>query len=229
MAGAKSCVPHASRVLNTTTTKSQTRIDWAFRGALLGLFLNALVDVWAAGATLKFANAVGEHHSRLILEGHLVEYLQMRRSADLLRFAALLATAVPVVFLFSRAYSQLKSPRWPHTHAVTVWFVPVLQLFRPLQIAGEIESAHDGEKEAKTSPSWTLVFWWCLWLLSIGLLMMPASFQGETEAILHLRLRALAHGLSLCAAAVLAHVLLRWRTLRRFFEAKQSEPQERGR
>jgi hypothetical protein len=88
------------------------------------------------------------------------------------------ATAIVFVIWFYRAHANLEplgaghltySPGW----AAGCWFVPILNLFRPLQIAQEIWRNSDPNTVpvedlhlARPTNSALLGFWWALWIIS---------------------------------------------------------------
>ncbi|MGE0606455.1 MAG: DUF4328 domain-containing protein [Pirellulales bacterium] len=96
-------------------------------------------------------------------------------------FQIILQIALIVVLLmwFHRVHSNLPAlgaaglqytPGW----AVGAWFVPILNLFRPIQIAGEIWRASDPENIRHSDPRYwknqpgsaLLVLWWSGWIIS---------------------------------------------------------------
>lgn len=202
---------------------SKPLVTWAIAGALLGLFLHTCLDLWALLSTAEFARVVSEEQRRLILEGQLIEYLDMRRVTDFSRVALIALTAAPVLYLFSCAYQRVTEPRWRRTYAVTAWFVPITQLLHPLRIAAEIDT--ERSLDSKKEPSWTLIFWWCSWLTSLGFAMLPADFQNQTDAVRHLLFRALGHGFAIVAAVLLGKILVRWFRSGRFL-GTPSKPED---
>jgi hypothetical protein len=83
--------------------------------------------------------------------------------------AFLLNTAVVVTFLmwFSRAYANLPAlgiaeRRYGQGWSIGAWFVPILNLFRPKQIANDAWKAGDRAAPLPAFLNW----WWALWLLS---------------------------------------------------------------
>ena len=97
----------------------------------------------------------------------------------------LLNTAVVVTFLmwFSRAYSNLPAlgmaeRRYGQGWSIGAWFVPILNLFRPKQIANDTWRA--GEQVAHLPA--LLNWWWALWLVSsiADNISFRASLRGDT-------------------------------------------------
>ena len=90
----------------------------------------------------------------------------------------LIPTAIVYLVWFHRAYTNLEAlgaddlrhkPAW----AVGSWFVPILNLFRPVQIAQEIWRGSDPDQAAareggKPTPgnSGLIGLWWAFWLIS---------------------------------------------------------------
>jgi hypothetical protein len=91
----------------------------------------------------------------------------------------LIPTAIVFVIWFHRAHANLKSlgarnlastPAW----AVACWFVPILQLYRPTQIAQEIWRNSDPHapasvyrRRATSANSTRINYWWGLWMISL--------------------------------------------------------------
>ncbi len=99
-----------------------------------------------------------------------------QRSMGIAQLIFVIAAAVTFLHWFRIAYSNLASlgvrdlryrPGW----AVGAWFVPILNVFRPKQIANDIWRASDpaaeprqGWRERPVAP--LLHWWWAFWLLS---------------------------------------------------------------
>jgi len=85
--------------------------------------------------------------------------------------ALYLATAVVFLMWFKRAYDNVRAFGHTPAHgtgwAIGAWFVPILNLFRPFQIAREIWNASDGGDEEGSLPGETptvLGLWWAAWI-----------------------------------------------------------------
>jgi hypothetical protein len=93
------------------------------------------------------------------------------------QMSVLLLTAVAFLSWFRRSYLNIQafgahlphSPGW----AIGAWFVPILNLVRPKQIADAIWKASDPSLPQPLDPSWTDVkvpafvhLWWATWILS---------------------------------------------------------------
>jgi hypothetical protein len=111
----------------------------------------------------------------------------------LVQGALFLGTAVAFIMWFSRAYENIgrlgAGPlRYRKGWAIGAWFVPILNLFRPKQIANDIWRGSDPDmgrlpdaSDWRDGPIPGLLFglWWLLWLatnLSLG----PGFFEADT-------------------------------------------------
>ncbi len=110
------------------------------------------------------------------------------------QMAVFLATAIAFLMWFHRAHRNLPSlgcrnlkysPGW----AVGAWFVPILNLFRPFQIMGEIWRGSDSTALAFDSPnprvrsaSPLVGWWWGLWIAKgiVGQAAFRISLRAET-------------------------------------------------
>jgi hypothetical protein len=94
-----------------------------------------------------------------------------------LKVVAYIATIVVFLIWLHRVYKNLialnvqslqVSPGW----AVGYWFIPIVNLFKPLQIVNEVyhgsnsEDLKDGYGFSNTSTTMLLGFWWACWLAS---------------------------------------------------------------
>ena len=115
------------------------------------------------------------------------------------------------------AIGQRFSPGW----AVGWWFVPVMFLFRPYQVAAEIWKGSAPEAPREPPFAWNaervsklVAWWWGLWLAAnlIGLLG-GFALGADQVSIRDLRLELLGNALSIGAAALAIAVV--WRTTNR--------------
>jgi hypothetical protein len=88
----------------------------------------------------------------------------------LLQTALLVAAAVVFIRWFHGAYQNVMvvapaERRYSKGWAIGSWFVPIMNLFRPKQIANDIWRA-GGKDVEDAQPGWLLGAWWLLWLLS---------------------------------------------------------------
>ena len=96
---------------------------------------------------------------------------------------------------FYRAYQNVLalratgrySPGW----AIGAWFVPILNLFRPKQIADDIWRTSDPALSTEPGSSWMelkvdplLHWWWAAWVLTsvVGIVLFPIAFFGQPNA-----------------------------------------------
>jgi Domain of unknown function (DUF4328)/Septum formation len=140
--------------------------------------------------------------------------------------AALLATFLVSTVLwltwFHRAYRNLPSLapiglRYGTGWAVGAWFVPILNLFRPKQIANDIWRGAD--PEPPESGGWTdrpvapvVHWWWVSWLVAGVLGNVSARLLGDARTLGEERAAVLvdiAAGISFVVAGVLAMVVVR--------------------
>ena len=155
--------------------------------------LNILMDLALLGCNylqLQLANrlAVGA--------GVLNDELESNDARQLVlgSLSALLFLAIAIVFLvwFHRVHSNLKSLKARHLKytsgwAVGCWFVPFLNLVRPVQIAQEIwrnsdpESVSGRENSSIAAPtnSTLIGFWWAMWLISNFISQISARMSWE--------------------------------------------------
>jgi hypothetical protein len=151
------------------------RAAWAKRLLLLGMALDAAAVL----------SGLGEYSLLQRIEaGEFVTDAEANAN-DLRQFAVGVAQfivffATVVVFLrwFHRAYRNLPSLGAQGLHygrrwAIGSWFVPILNLFRPKQIANDIWRASDPELEPDAGARWTnggvpalFACWWAAWLVS---------------------------------------------------------------
>jgi hypothetical protein len=145
-------------------------------------------------------------------------YLESTPSSDFAAVggAAMILTAIVFLVFFHRAYSNLAllapaerryTPGW----AVGSWFIPILWLFRPKQIANDIWRGSDGS----SVPS-VFNWWWALWLVG-GLAYFRYEHDGATIAEARTAVVVQAAGelflvaAALCAAAVVRLIARRQR------------------
>jgi hypothetical protein len=139
--------------------------------------------------------------------------------------SAFILTTVVFLFFFHRAYSNLAvlgpgEQRWSTGWSVGSWFIPILNLFRPKQIANDIWRGSDPDLPREVSavgwqdgriPALLFGLWWALWLITnwAGI----AASGGSTETIPDLKDQSIRYLISdttdliaalLCAAVVAA-------------------------
>ena len=92
--------------------------------------------------------------------------------------AAFILTSIVFLVFFHRAYSNLAvlgpgEQRWSTGWSVGYWFIPILNLFRPKQIANDIWRGSDGS----AIPA-IFNWWWAFWILGGA-----AQFGSEERGI----------------------------------------------
>jgi hypothetical protein len=137
----------------------------------------------------------------------------------------LLATVIVFLMWFSRAYNNVprlgvRSLRYKQGWAIGAWFVPILNLFRPKQIANDIWRGSDPDLPREVDavgwrdgriPGLLFGLWWWLWLITnwAGV----AAGSGGTDSIAALKGQTIRYLVSdatdliaalLCAAVVAA-------------------------
>jgi hypothetical protein len=140
--------------------------------------------------------------------GDLSHADQLTRSADLARFAAFLAAAIAFLAWFARAYRNLArlgvpGLRYASAWAVGAWFVPILNLFRPKQVANDIWRAtdpqlrSDGWHGRDVSP-W-LHWWWAFWV--------AGGVFGNQAAFAQIQAHTMSEQLRASSFAIVADIL----------------------
>jgi hypothetical protein len=97
-------------------------------------------------------------------------------AVGVIQFAVYVAAVVFFLRWFYRAYSNLPAlgaePRLRRGWAIAGWFVPILWLWRPKQIANDIWRGSDPSVRAvhlhitKTSVTPLLTVWWAAWIIT---------------------------------------------------------------
>lgn len=135
---------------------------------------------------------------------------ELARLADLVRFVAFLSAGIAFLAWFSRAYRNLGrlgvpglryTPGW----AVGAWFVPILNLFRPKQIANDIWRASDPQL-ARRGEGWQgrdvspwLHWWWAFWV--------AGGVFGNQAAFAQLQAKTVSEQLTASSFAIVADIL----------------------
>ena len=106
----------------------------------------------------------------------LVASLERQGVIGIAQALLLLATAVAFIVWFHRAYKNLSALgadklRYGTGWAIGAWFVPILNLFRPKQIANDIWRASDPEQPPNQADGWRArplpplyTAWWTVWV-----------------------------------------------------------------
>ena len=110
----------------------------------------------------------------------------------LLTLIAFVVAVVMFIRWFRRAYSNLpalgaKELRFKTWWTIAGWFIPVINLFRPKEIANDIWRASDPEKPGDQDPHWRgadvpalFQWWWAFYLITTWL--ENISFRVELNA-----------------------------------------------
>jgi hypothetical protein len=138
--------------------------------------------------------------------------------------ALLIATAVFFIRWFQRAYDHVEvlggERRFGGGWATGAWFVPILNLWRPKQIANDIWHAGEPRRADATLLGW----WWAAFLSSNWLSQAAArlAFRGDTVGELRTSsvLYAIADSVDI-AAAILAILVVGTVTRRLYARAEQ--------
>jgi hypothetical protein len=154
----------------------------------------------------------------------------------LLQIVALLVGAIFFIRWFIDAYRNVDplggARKFTVKWAGWAWFVPILSLWRPKQIANEIWRAsdpdHANEHVSEASPLWgVLTLWWACWLVSnfISQIGTRMAFHDDTAEGLHNSTAAYLVGDSIdIVAALLAIVVIRRITARQEERAAKRGP-----
>ena len=152
-------------------------LDGRARWATLLLAATIVVDVLAIGSNVREITAINGFLAGSNLDpGALTSSDHGQSLVALLKFIALLASGIAFIRWFYAAYRNVTSlapaevrfkPGW----AIGAWFVPVLNLWRPKQIANEIwhvselQPAPAGEHASRLGKTTTLLaLWWGFWI-----------------------------------------------------------------
>jgi len=197
----------------------------------VGLATMILLGLNAAAVTLSLPSAMAQ----LELAGRIEigDYDDAELTSNDLRQQLLglaqtglyLVTAIVFVVWFHRAYTNLRA--WDHLPAhgtgwaIGGWFVPILSLFRPYQIARETwwASAPQSPEESVLAPSGPplLAAWWGAWIIDniLGQITFRVSMAVETPSGLKAAtVLQMANDLVMFVAAVLALLVVRGLTKR---------------
>lgn len=135
------------------------------------------------------------------------------------RSLMILAAGVAFIVWFHTAYRNLRplgatGLRYATGWAIGGWFVPIMNLWRPKQIANDIWRASDPEAPPDQSVDWrfrpvgsTVNWWWGLWIASslVSLTVISEALNPETiEDFLAISLAALASNVLAIGAGILA-------------------------
>ena len=130
----------------------------------IALVIVALVDLFAVGSDLAEYRLLGTDYT--IEEADANDRRQI--VVGVVQFSLFVLTAVLFIIWFKRAYEHVEplggKRRYGTGWAIGAWFVPILNLWRPKQIANDIWRA--GDERGDTSMSPWLTLWWAAFLIS---------------------------------------------------------------
>jgi hypothetical protein len=132
-----------------------------------------------------------------------------------------LLMAGAVIYFFYQAYSNLerfgvRDLRFPRNQTVWTWFVPILNLFRPKQIANDIWRASTAF-DPKAPGAWreapvtfAMLAWWILWLIGqiVGTRLALTSLENIEVFNPQFELAFIYAGIGIFAVHTIAAVLL---------------------
>jgi hypothetical protein len=150
------------------------------RWALIALAVYAVFDVVAFFSGLAEYRLLGTDYT--IAQANANDDRQAMIGA--LQFILLIVTAVFYLRWFKCAYANVErlggERRYGTGWAVGAWFVPILSLWRPKQIADDIWKASNRDGDTAVSP--VVRVWWGAWLLAsvIGNMTLRFTFSADT-------------------------------------------------
>ena len=162
---------------------------WTVRALVAELLFSALAVLVHVQQLRSIAS-----RDRLELEDYFNEMAAVQLVNNL---GGLISAAawILLLFWFYRAYRNLEalgtrgrySPGW----AAGAWFVPILNLFRPKQIADDIWRSSDPALDSEPGTAWMqgkvdplLNWWWAVWILVVvaTLIAIPVAVASEIDA-----------------------------------------------
>lgn len=188
-----------------------SRATWAKRALIAVIVLNAVSIISAYFAY--------QTYSADIITQDDLDTTDLREGiVALLTLVAFLAAVVFFIRWFRRAYTNLPSLgatnlRYQSWWTIGGWFIPIVNLFRPKQIANDIWRGSDPSRQPDQEQNWEgahvpalFQWWWALYLISTWL--ENFSFRAELAADdLDGYRRAAAVTMAVGAAEVIAGVL----------------------
>ncbi|HET9324678.1 MAG TPA: DUF4328 domain-containing protein [Gaiellaceae bacterium] len=179
------------------------------RWAQVALLVVVIVDLVAVGSDYAEYQLLGREYT--LDEANANDLRQ--GLIGIVQFLLLIATAVVFIRWFKRAYENVEPlggrRRYGTGWAIGGWFVPILNLWRPKQIANDIWRATEDERSDASS---LLTLWWVLFLLSNWISNMGArlTWSGDTADDLQASAAVYAAADSIdVAAAILAIWIVR--------------------
>jgi hypothetical protein len=201
---------HADPTPDTATTPPSARGDYRSpRGVgralarLLGMAV--VLDIAAAaGFYAKFRRLDAARGGAGPMEPAARAAGELEELVAVALIAVLLAIAPVFIVWFHRLYTNLPALgaaelRFGRGWAIGAWFVPLLNLWRPKQIANDIWRASDPQSDAGTGPQWqqrpvagVVHLWWALYLLSNLVNQAVVRFTLTANTAAELRTQAVA-------------------------------------
>jgi len=147
------------------------------RAARTALFVVAALDVVGLVSGLVQLYVLQGIESGELSDGAATANDVFYGGIGIVQLLALITTAVLFLRWFYAAYGNLPllsagSPRFKRGWAIGAWFVPILNLFRPKQIANDIWRGSDPRLSPEASPDWSggslpglYALWWGGWIV----------------------------------------------------------------
>jgi hypothetical protein len=182
--------------------------------AILALYVKVGACFLAIGADARRIVVAGELEDGRVLVDALLGADQLVTFAALLELLALVVAAVLVLRWQVTAHRNLPAlgdaePRFGVGSGVASWFVPGVNLVRPLQVVGDLWRA--GERGAAVPA--LLRAWWAAWVVALLAVVAAWTLLGEAEDVADRQridaLRAGATALSALAAGLAIAVVAR--------------------
>ena len=170
------------------------------RWAIVCLVATALVSVLAIAANIRQINAINDFVDGTRLDFNALTSTDHFKSViAVFELIALLAGGIAFIRWFHAAYRNVTllapvevtyKPGW----AIGAWFVPILGLWRPKQIADEIW--HVGELQPPPDPppadrlgktTTVMAIWWALWIIGSIVGNVSTRFFFGTDTLAHIR------------------------------------------
>jgi hypothetical protein len=168
------------------------RARWAVIG-LVAVILSDLVAIWSDVLEIDLMNRLIEGEE--VPEEDLDASDVRQGTVALVQLAVFLVAVVFFIRWFHAAYSNLRALGQPNLRygigwAIGAWFVPILNLFRPKQIANDIWRGSTPEAPTLTQAAWRdvpvspilLHVWWAAWIATsiVGNIAGRAWWTGNT-------------------------------------------------
>ena len=182
--------------------------------AILALYVKVGACALAVGADVRRIVVAEELRDGRAFVDALLAADQLVAFAALVELAALVVAAVLFLRFQVVAHRNLPAlgdaePRDGVTAGVAAWFVPVLNLFRPLRVVGDLWRA--GERDARLPT--LLRVWWAMWVIALLAVLAAWTLLGDAADVGDRQridgLRAGASVLSAIAAALAIAVVVR--------------------